>query len=55
MTVHVNCLINILLHVTGSLKDVRLLTKKGSNESKGCAFVEFETEKAHKVCLHNIL
>ncbi len=38
-----------LLYCAAKIKSVRMLTKKGSDEPKGCAFIEFEDQKSHAV------
>ena len=41
----------LIVHcISGEVKDIRILTKESDNSPKGCAYVEFYTEKAHKVC-----
>jgi len=37
------------LYYEGFVKDVRLLTKKDTGQSRGCAYVEFEDKITHMV------
>lgn len=37
------------LYLTGEPKEIRILTKKGSGDPKGCAFVDWETSEQQMV------